>query len=162
MEVFDLYNREGNKTGLTIERGKPIPDEYYHLVVHIIIKNSSGEYLIQKRSELKENHPGLWAFTAGSATVGETSLDAARRELEEEIGLSLHNDQFIFHKRLIKDHFFDDIWFAYEDVDINLLEYQVEEVSETTFKTEEEIEKMIAEGVFYNYEEDYFVEVFKI
>ena len=40
MEIWDLYNREGKKTGRTWERshggGKGIPDGYYHMVVDIL------------------------------------------------------------------------------------------------------------------------------
>lgn len=162
MELFDLYDIKGHKTGKTIQRGKPIPNDLYHLVVHVIIKNSKGELLVQKRSLLKETHPGLWAFTAGSATTGETSIEAAQRELGEEIGLHLEKEQFLFHKRVIKDCFFDDIWFVYSEVDINQLEYQVEEVSEAAFMTIDGIKDMVSKGTFYNYEDDYFMEVFKI
>lgn len=32
MELFDLYDDERNFTGETIERGKPLPENRYHLV----------------------------------------------------------------------------------------------------------------------------------
>lgn len=35
MELFDLYDDERNFTGETIERGKPLPENRYHLVIHI-------------------------------------------------------------------------------------------------------------------------------
>lgn len=37
MELFDLYDDERNFTGETIERGKPLPENRYHLVIHICI-----------------------------------------------------------------------------------------------------------------------------
>lgn len=35
MELFDLYDDERNFTGETIERGKPLPENRYHLVIHM-------------------------------------------------------------------------------------------------------------------------------
>ena len=160
MELWDLYNIDGEKTGQTHIRGEEVPKDSYHLVVHIVIKNSDGDLLIQKRSDNKESSPGEWAFTGGSATTGETSLDAALRELEEETGIQL--DSLKFHKRLLHHTCFADIWFGYYDVDVETLEFQEEEVSALDFQSIENIKKMINDGTFHRYEDEYLNEVFKI
>lgn len=49
MELWDLYDGCFKKTGRTHERGKPLPEGQYHLVVHIYPINRKGEILIQKR-----------------------------------------------------------------------------------------------------------------
>ncbi|MCH4889468.1 NUDIX domain-containing protein [Acidaminobacter sp. JC074] len=160
MELWDLYNIEGEKTGQTHIRGDQVPKDRYHLVVHIVIKNSNGDFLIQKRSDNKESAPGQWAFTGGSATSGETSLSAALRELEEETGIKLENLKF--RKRLIGHTYFADIWFGYHDVDVETLEFQVEEVSALDFQSVDTIKQMIKDGTFHSYEDEYLNEVFKI
>ena len=92
MEIWDLYDREGKRTGDTWER-KPksfqnIPDGKYHLVVDILVKHKDGTYLITKRDENKDVYPGYWEASAGgSALAGETPEDAACREMLEETGL---------------------------------------------------------------------------
>lgn len=44
--------------------------------------------LLQKRSKNKDSHPGLWDISAaGHVDSGETPLEAAVREVEEEIGI---------------------------------------------------------------------------
>lgn len=57
----------------------------YHLVVHVCVFNQKGEMLIQQRQPFKQGWPNLWDVTmGGSALAGETSQQAAMRELKEE------------------------------------------------------------------------------
>ena len=57
MEIWDILDENGNKTGRTIIRGEKLEVDEYHLVVHIWIINSNGEILIQKRPEHLEFAP---------------------------------------------------------------------------------------------------------
>ena len=92
MEIWDLYDRDGKRTGETWER-KPanfltIPDGRYHMVVDILIKHVDGTYLLTKRHPDKDVYPGCWEASAGgSALKGEEPLEAAKREMKEETGL---------------------------------------------------------------------------
>jgi 16S rRNA (adenine1518-N6/adenine1519-N6)-dimethyltransferase len=54
--------------------------------VHVFLLNKVGEVFLQKRSRLKDVHPGCWdSSAAGHLDVGESYEDCARRELEEEL-----------------------------------------------------------------------------
>lgn len=91
-ELWDLYDKDGNRTGETFVRGhekkKNIPEGRYHLVVDLLVQHEDGTYLLTKRSECKEVYPGYWEASAGgSALSGEDPETAARRELFEETGL---------------------------------------------------------------------------
>lgn len=92
MEIWDLYDRGGKRTGETWER-KPanfltIPDGRYHMVVDILIKHVDGTYLLTKRHPDKDVYPGCWEASAGgSALKGEEPLEAAKREMKEETGI---------------------------------------------------------------------------
>jgi len=61
---------------------------YYHRSVHIFIINSNDEIYIQKRNMEVGSYPGYYESSAsGHLLSGENYDDAAKRELEEEIGI---------------------------------------------------------------------------
>ena len=76
MEKRDLYDKNRNSLGIVINKDDDIPDGCYIMVVMIIMQNSNGEFLLQKRSELKG---GKWAFTGGHPKSGESSRSEERR-----------------------------------------------------------------------------------
>lgn len=88
-ELWDLYTKYREKTGKEQVRGEPIPEGYYHLVVHVWIRNRQGQYLISQRSASRPTHPLLWECVGGSVLKGESSLDGAVREVKEEVGITL-------------------------------------------------------------------------
>ena len=91
MEIWDLYDEQGRKTGETWERGRmrEIPEGRYHLVCDVLIRHRDGEFLLTLRDPGKDVYPGcLEASAGGSALSGETPEEAARREMQEETGLT--------------------------------------------------------------------------
>ena len=56
-------------------------------VVAAVIRRGA-DYLICQRPSHKR-HGGLWEFPGGKLEIGETILDAARRELGEELGVAV-------------------------------------------------------------------------
>lgn len=91
-EIWDLFDRDGKRTGETFVRGfgnfRDIPDGRYHLVVDILVVHTDRTYLLTKRSDIKDVYPGYWELGAGgSAFSGEEPQEAASRELYEETGL---------------------------------------------------------------------------
>ena len=92
-ELWDLYDRDGNRTGETIARRpgfyQEVPEGRYHLVVDILVRHADGTFLVTRRSEEKPLYPGYWEASAGgSALKGEEPKEAALRELFEETGLT--------------------------------------------------------------------------
>lgn len=67
-----------------------------HRAIHLWIFNKKGELFLQKRSRWKSNHPSLWCSSvAGHVDAGEDYLTGARRELKEELGVTL--ELHLFH-----------------------------------------------------------------
>jgi len=88
MEIWDLYSLDGEIIG-EHKRGTPMPEDGYHLVVHVWIRNSEGKYLMTQRSANKKTFPLAWECVGGSVLQGEDSLTAALREVAEEVGIQL-------------------------------------------------------------------------
>jgi 16S rRNA (adenine1518-N6/adenine1519-N6)-dimethyltransferase len=61
-----------------------------HRAVHVLLFNQSGEVYLQQRSRSKDRHPLKWdSSVAGHVTAGENYDDTARREVREELGISV-------------------------------------------------------------------------
>lgn len=154
MEMWDILDGDGNRTGRTIVRGNALKEGEYHLVVHIWILNSKGEILIQKRSEHLKYAPGIWATTGGSAIQGEDSITAACRETKEELGIEINPKcKPIRYKR---KNDFTDIWVVESDVHLKDIVLQKEEVSDAKWVTKQELKLMIHKGEFHKYNDAYF------
>ena len=98
MEIWDLYDEHGRKTGETWERSRSreIPDGRYHIVCDVLIRHRDGEFLLTRRDPNKDVYPGcLEASAGGSALAGETPEQAARREMQEETGLTAEKLELI-------------------------------------------------------------------
>lgn len=161
MEIWDILDKQGNKTHRTIVRGEDLKDGEYHLVVHIWIMNSKGEFLIQKRADTLKLMPGMWAATGGSAIAGEDSKTAALREVKEELGIDISVDSIHKIWRVTRKHNLADVWFVKQDVNIEDLELLEEEVSNAKWVTKEELKSMVTKGQFHNYGAEYFRKLYE-
>ena len=88
-EIWDLYDENRELLGKDHVRGEQLPIDGYHLVVHVWIRNSKGEYLIAQRSANRQTYPLMWECVDGSVIKGEDSLQGALREVKEEVGVDL-------------------------------------------------------------------------
>jgi 16S rRNA (adenine1518-N6/adenine1519-N6)-dimethyltransferase len=61
-----------------------------HRAVHILIFDAGGKVYLQKRSRDKDRYPLRWdSSTGGHVSAGEGYDEAAERELQEEIGITV-------------------------------------------------------------------------
>lgn len=101
-EIFEIVD-ENNQVIGTARRadchGNPA---LIHRTSHVIVFHPDGRILLQKRSERKDIQPGKWDTAVGGHLMpGEDFEIAARREMNEELGLS--NDlplEFLFDAQI--------------------------------------------------------------
>lgn len=94
-EILDLYDADMRPTGKSVIRGSEIPSGCYHIVVIIMTVNRrTGRILMTKRAPEK-SRSGMWEITGGSKQAGETAEHAACRELYEETGITVTEEQLI-------------------------------------------------------------------
>jgi len=156
MELWDVLDKDGNKTENTIQRGEELKENQYHLVVHIWIINNSNKFLIQKRADHLKLFPGIWATAGGSALHGEDSKTAAIREVKEELGINPEPKNMNKVARLQRKDNFTDIWILTQDISLKEVDFSQEEVSEVKFVNICKLNSMIEENEFYDYGDEYF------
>ncbi|TVY01322.1 NUDIX hydrolase [Cohnella terricola] len=109
-EMFDVYDETGNRIGIA-ERKEAHAKGLWHRTVHCWLVRrveledvSSSSVLFQKRSADKDTNPGLFDITAAGHLQAGESPQAVVRELEEELGVSVHFEQLseigVFRERL--------------------------------------------------------------
>lgn len=148
MELWDLYTRHRQFTGETHVRGEKLPPDRYHLVVHVWIKNSRGEWLISQRAASRPTFPLKWESVGGSVTAGEDSLEGALREAKEEVGVELDPANGWLVSSTIREHFQDikDDWLFVYDGPVDLANATTDEVATTRWMTVPEIRALYDAG----------------
>lgn len=151
MEYWDLYDEKRNKLNKTVQRGEKLQDNEYHIVVNSWIRNSKNEFLITQRAETRK-FAFMWECTGGSALKGETSLDAAVREVKEELGIDVDRTTgeligtTLRHYPNCPDIF--DAWLFTSDVSIEDVVIQEEEVCNVMWASVEKIKELYSENKF--------------
>ena len=94
-ERFAVVDREDRVIG-DAPRATVHGDNLLHRAVHILLFNDAGELFLQKRSRLKDRHPGVWdSSAAGHVDAGEDYDDTAKRELYEELGVAARLERVV-------------------------------------------------------------------
>ncbi len=154
MEVLDILDKNGNKTGEVKPRKEVHSNGDWHKGFHIWIINSKKELLIQRRSPNKDVYPNkLYVSVAGHPVSGEDELEGIKREISEEIGQNLDTSKleylFTFSQEVIEndgrflDNMFYDVYLVEADLDIDKLKLQQEEVSGIQNIYYEDFERMV-------------------
>ncbi len=89
-ELFIIVNKKDQVVGYKTRYDCHHNHNLIHRAVDVIIFNKKGEILLQKRSKNKDLYPGLFGLSAaGHVGKGESYLLAAKRELREELGVTI-------------------------------------------------------------------------
>ncbi len=87
MTKITFVDKDDNVIG-SGTKGEALKKGIIHRIARVFLFNSKGELLIQKRADHLESLPGKWdQSAAGHVDEGESYHVAAKREMEEEIGV---------------------------------------------------------------------------
>ncbi|MEW6570195.1 MAG: NUDIX domain-containing protein [Nitrospirota bacterium] len=87
-ELLEIVNENGEVMGHALRSDIHGNPSLIHKVVHVLVLNSKGKLLLQKRSPKKDVAPGRWDTSVGGHVgPGEDLLSSAKREMEEELGI---------------------------------------------------------------------------
>lgn len=88
-EIFDLVDEQGQVIGRATRRECHSDPRLLHQAVHVFVFNSEGAIFLQRRSRHKKIQPGRWDTSVGGHVApGEPPLEAALREMKEELGIT--------------------------------------------------------------------------
>ena len=143
-ESVDVVD-EDDRVVRTVTRSEMRRDRLRHRAVFVAVLDGSGRLLVHRRSITKDVWPGwLDLAVGGVVTSGETYVEAARRELAEEIGVVGIDPVEIDHGRIQ----------VYDDSDVSLVgrcfavttsgpfEFADGEVSEAWWVSRDEFEEL--------------------
>ena len=139
-ELRDLYDKDSNKTDKTYRKGDLIPKGYYPMVVMVVIRNSKGDFLMQRRVETKG---GDWGVTGGHPKSGQTPIEGIITEVKEELGLDFSKENFILYDSGCDGKDCYKMYFVNKDIDLNDITIQKEELTEVKWFSMEELKHMV-------------------
>ena len=147
MELLDVYDSQGNKTGRIVERGKR--DETFgedeHIAVAIIyIENDEGKFLIQKTSKEKGGH---YSSTGGHIDHGEDAYSTIIREVKEELGIDISSDNVVDLGHICVDFPVRFMFYLKKNIDLNDIVLQESEVESVSYMSTDEIRNVLDKGL---------------
>jgi len=121
MEEVILVNSKDEEIG-SQEKLEAHKHGSLHRAISVILFNSRGEMLLQKRASSKYHSGGLWTNACCShPRPNETSQEAAKRRLEEEMGIKAYPEfayKFIYQTALdneLVEHEYDHVFIVTSD-----------------------------------------------
>jgi len=133
MEHVILVDEHDNEVG-TMEKLEAHQKGVLHRAFSVLLFNTKGEVLLQKRAKSKYHSGGLWTNTCCSHPLpGESIHNATRRKLNQEMGIDLQPEfvyKFIYNASLDKDlieHELDHVFIGTYDGKPNINTDEVED-----------------------------------
>lgn len=140
--LIDVLDENGNPTGVKKNKAGIHEGGYWHNAAWVWIYNSKGEVLLQKRSKNKDSHPGLWDISAaGHVDSGEEPVEAAIREIREEISIDVNPEDLKFIKKRVSSSFNKDNGWQNNEFDYVYL-YKWDGRTDDLVVQDDEVERM--------------------
>lgn len=154
-EYVDVLDEHGNYTGEVVLKSEAHSKGLFHPTVHVWFYTVNSELLLQKRSVTKKTFPGLWDVSvAGHIDTGEDILDSAKREVMEELGVNLENQELVKigvhksqqkHSENLIDCEFHHIFISELKTPLKDLKLQESEVSDVKLISVNDFERVLGE-----------------
>lgn len=148
-EYFEIVDENDEVIGKALRSDCHGNPSLIHRTAHVVVYGSDGRILLQKRSMSKDIQPGKWdTAVGGHLDPGENYLQAAVREMSEELGVEAPADQLelLFDSRTRNDVESENVrvYQITHDGPFKPLECEIDELR---FWTVEQLQNAIGTGV---------------
>ena len=139
-EILDIYDKDFNKIG-TATRGEIHEKGHIHKVVHCWFEEDTenGKYCYFQQRAMYKSYPGLYGvMVGGHIDSGEDVFEALKREISEEAGISVREENISFINEIFENIVDGDF------IDNEICEvyrYNVDE--DTVFNPNKEVAKVV-------------------
>jgi len=156
LEYFDVVDENGNVVGTAPRNECHGNPALVHRAAHVLVFNPSGDLLLQLRSLDKDIQPGKWDTSVGGhLEVGEEYLDAAYREMAEELGIVDAELEYLYDYPLRNEVESENIR-SYRTVYDGEVRFQESEIIEVRHWSVDEIKAGLGTGIFTpNFEQEF-------
>jgi isopentenyl-diphosphate Delta-isomerase len=148
-ELLVQVDEENNIIGSIARRDAHQTAGVFYRTIFVLIKNSDGEVLLQRRSPTKDLYPNCWDLSVGGhVNYGKTYLETAAREVSEEMGINIDETELTFKGEVLVNlpksgEYFH--VFEYQIKPGEKIEAAQEEVSDTKWMKIEDIKQSMAD-----------------
>jgi isopentenyldiphosphate isomerase len=146
-EMLEIVDSQGNAIAVAPRseiHGNP---SLIHKVAHVLVFNDKGELLLQKRSMNKDVAPGRWDTSVGGhISPAEDLIEAAKREMEEELGIVSDGMKFLY-SYIHSNPYETEMVFTHSCVHNGPFSFNREEIDEIRFWSIEEIKNAMGQSI---------------
>lgn len=145
MEYLQLFDEDKNMLQEKIARSeeKNVQPGKYFMVVLVFIENDKHKFLIQKTSSKRDSE---YATTGGHVTFGDNGLQTVVKEVEEELGVQIQENEVEFVDSIKHSIAYCEIYYVHKNINKEDLKLQEEEVESADWYSIEEIQSLIENG----------------
>ena len=154
-EELDLVDEHGRVVGRALRSACHSDPALIHRSVHVLVFNGEGLLYLQRRAAAKDIQPGKWDTSVGGhVDPGESGEQAARREMQEELGIEA--DLSFLHEYVWRSEAETERVRTYEAVHDGPIRLHPDEIEDGRFWTMSEIQASLGTGLFTpNFEEEF-------
>lgn len=154
-EELELVDEHGRVVGRALRSACHGDPSLVHRSVHVLVFNREGQLYLQRRAAAKDIEPGKWDTSVGGhVDPGESWEQAARREMQEELGIEAGLS--FLHEYVWGSEVETERVRTYKTVHDGPIRLHPDEIEEGRFWTMSEIQASLGAGLFTpNFEEEF-------
>ncbi len=155
-EFLEIVNKQGKVVGYARRSEVHGNPSLIHKVVHVLVFNTQGEILLQKRASNKDVAPGKWDTSVGGHVgIGEDLLLSSKREMQEELGINSVEVEYLY-TYIHSNNYESELVTTFKCVYDGKIYFNEEEIEDVKFWSFDEIKNAMGQEILSdNFEHEF-------